>query len=309
MLRPKDVPDISQYGHPANYAPAITTPPPTRDGWTVEEEKFSNGKVLLATLDDGAESFLLSDRPFELIDRASHYKIMAMLIKQLKQHPDRNVRVLDVGGGVHSVAMRGILKHPMFKDRVSATNIDLFGKQLDSYELIAEGVDPKRMKVIQGDVFEWDHTQEDKEHGGEGFDLILAWESINNMPGDKLYPAIEKCAKMLAPGGEMIARDDRLAGGSAMNPWMVLPLFSFPGMYVQPLQRIANENDVMMVPTFCEETFDGRLFLFGAGAGLLLMRKTDPNNPIVSPKDYNAAFPEIQTAVEQHERWWENVSK
>ncbi len=309
MLRPKDVPDIAEYGHPANYATAVTTPPPARAGWTVKQENLSNGPVLWATCDNGAEEYTLSDRPFELIDRASRYKITAMLIKQLKQHPDRNVRVLDVGGGVHSVAMRGILRHPMFKDRVSTTNIDLFGKQPDPYELIAEGVDPKRIRVIQGDVFEWDHAQEDSEHGGEGFDLILAWESINNMPGEKLYPAIEKCAKMLAPGGEMIARDDRLAGRSAMSPWMVVPLFSFPGMYTSPLQRIANDNDVMMVPTFCEETFDGRLFLFGGGAGLLLMQKTDPEHPVVSPKDYGTAFPEIQTAVEQHERWWENPRK
>lgn len=309
MLRPKDVPDISDYGHPANYAPAIITPPPPRDGWTVDEQRFTNGSVLCATLENGAEGFLLSDRPFELIDRSSRYKLMAMLIKQLKQHPDRNVRVLDFGGGMNSLAMRGILKHPMFKNRVSATNIDLFGKSPDSQELATEGVDPSKLRVICGDAFEWDSTQEDSEHGGEGFDLILAWESINKISGPKVYPAIEKCAKMLAPGGEMIARDDRLAGRSGMDPWMVLPLFSFPGMYVSPLQRIANDHDVMMVPSFCEETFDGRLVLFGAGAGLLLMRKTDPEHPMVSPKDYGAAFPEIQTAVEQHERWWENVSK
>lgn len=305
-MRPKDLPDPHDYSHPANTAPIQPVQAPSRANWEVRHQNVSKRvSVPWATKEDNTEDYILTDRPLELIDRSSKYKLTAMLIKQLKQHPDRDVRVLDVGGGVASLAMRGMLKHPMFRNRIRATNIDLFAASLSSEQLIAENIDPNRLRIIRDDILTWNPDSHEAEHGSEGFDLILGWESINNMPGNKLYPVIEKCAALLAPGGELIVRDDRIAGRSGINPWMIVPLPSFPGFPTNAMQKIANEHDVMIVPSFCEEELDGRLFLFGGGAGLLLMRKTDPKNPMVSPKDYDTAFPEIHEAITQHERWWE----
>lgn len=274
-----------------------------REGWKVEHFD-ENYPLYTARRLDGKESYFLSNRPFELIDRVSNHKILAMLIKQLKQHPDRDVRVLDIGGGVYSVAVRDMLRHPMLKDRIRCASVDLFAEEFSAEDIEDDGIDPKRLRIIRGDFLEQPTPE-------KGFDLILSWEALNHVPGPKLYPMLEKAAAMLSPGGEFIARDDRIAG--SMERWVVMPLPEFPQMegfddFQGPLQMIANKHDVLITPSFCQEKLNGTVNLMGAGHGLLLMRKGNPEDPrdaLESPRKYDAAYPELKDAVQQHRRWWE----
>ncbi len=195
---------------------------PAREGWKVSSI-VQDGGLLLAEREDGTEGFVLTNRSFEQTDYYLSYKLLATLIKKIKENPGRKITVLDIGGGVLSECMRGMLKHPFLKGKIQCINIDPFAKAMVPEELEAEGISPRDLLVVPDDFLTCFVTE-------EAMDVIFSYQVLDHMSDEKVSVFLKKAAAALAPGGEAwINESARLNGYSdPFRPWMIMPRFNQP---------------------------------------------------------------------------------
>lgn len=280
---------------------------PAEEGWTHEacdmKDEFGNDVTLHHLWNpDTDEGFLLSNRTFEQIDGYSSYKFLALLIKKIKENPGRQIVVLDIGGGVMSENIRGMLRHPYLKGKIKCVNVDLFVRKFSPEELEEEGINPKDISILREDFLET--TLE------EGTaDVIFSYQVLDYVRDDKFYPFIDKAAKMLANGGEAyldeywkLTRWTGMDGGFMVLPYP--PDYSSEVYGGSPLHKIAYANHVLISSTFKEETLDGQLHIFGAPHGLLHIGKpydSPQGHKFPDKRDHRLAYPEIIKAVKAYE--------
>ncbi len=237
----------------------------------------------------------MSNRPFEIVDHYVNYKFLALIIKKIKENPNRKVIILDLGGGVESKTARGILGHPFLKGKVKVINSDLFARQISQEELEAEGINKEDILITNED-FSIDRSIEDN-----SVDAIISYQVLDNIGDKKLIPTLENAARVLAPGGEAYMDEMwRITRGTGFGgPFMV-----FPGLLQSggALQGIANRQNVLISSTHRETTLDGRTFIFGAGFGMIYMAKPYTKGVYDFPNvnDFNLSFPEISEALKDY---------
>ena len=84
------------------------TDPPLKSGWSFDPDPL-HPTCWRALRDDKSESFLLSDREFESVDYYTSHKLMALILKKIKENPGRRITIVDAGGGMASKCCRGML--------------------------------------------------------------------------------------------------------------------------------------------------------------------------------------------------------
>ena len=84
------------------------TDPPLKSGWSFDPDPL-HPTCWRALRDDKSESFLLSDREFESVDYYTSHKLMALILKKIKENHGRRITIVDAGGGMASKCCRGML--------------------------------------------------------------------------------------------------------------------------------------------------------------------------------------------------------
>jgi len=274
--------------------PELVVPP--RVGWKVNRSEIEQGPVFSAGREDNSESFYLSNRTFEAIDKYLSYKLLALILKKIKENPNRPITILDVGGGVLSECVRGILRHPHLKGRVKCINIDLFAQPMEKAQLAAEGIDPEALTVLNADFLE-------QEIPPNSADIAISYQVLDNFDPSKIQAFLAKVAATLAPNGEAYLNENwYLTRSAIMGGWAFFPMpfAPSPGFNQHWLQQIANEHNVYIASAFGETRLDGTTHIMGSGTGLVYMGKTDLNGRTPNPSDFTLAFPEIHEAIKSY---------
>ncbi len=268
---------------------------PERDDWEITEGSIwidiDGFKIPFAKSDE--VMIQLTNREFKELDEAVNYKFLALIIKKIKENPGRQIVILDIGGGIYSKAARGILKHPMLKDRVKCINVDLFAKEPTKEELEKEGLNPNNLTVINSD-FAQSGLPDDS------VDAVISWQALNYMDDQKFFEAITEIARILRPGGEAYMDIE----GPYIRTERVRELFGFPSMeeFMAQRWRIAlQEKDVFFWQTLREMSLNGTCHTMGGGNSMLYMCKSKTNREMPQMNNFNLAFPEIREAVQRYE--------
>lgn len=176
-------------------------------GWHLEIQSIQEAETGLAyefpfvERPDRSEYFSLTNRSFEDVDGFVGHKFIALILKKVKENPDRKITVLDLGGGVISKAAIDILNHPFLKGKVRVINVDPFAKQLSQSELDKAGVSGEELIIVS------------EEFGSSGFpdnsvDAVISYQVLNYMTDQHFAESIYEVCRILAPGGEAYIDND-----------------------------------------------------------------------------------------------------
>lgn len=270
--------------------PELEIPP--REGWEVSVVQNEKGLFCVASNSAVFEEFLLTNRHFEVIDYYANCKFLGLIIKKIKENPGRKIVILDLGGGVDSEAVRGILKHPFLKGKVKVINADMFARSIPEKELQAEGIDPNNIVIVNED-FATGASVEDN-----SVDAVISYQVLDKISNARLLLVLDNVARVLAPGGEtLMDESDRITRHATFEPFIVFPY----GILGGPLQDIANRRVVLISSTHRETLLDGRTHIVGAGYGMIYMAKAYTPGRYNFPQiDFSLAWPEIIDAVKDY---------
>jgi len=271
---------------------------PAREGWETQKSSwptidFDGTQTLDATSSKHQEWCMLTNRPFEVLDEVVHYKFLALILKKIKENPERKIQIVDLGGGHSSTAARGILTHPHLKGKIQVTNLDLFAKQIPPEELKAEGIDPEDLTILNEDFAE--HSLSDN-----SIDVIISFQCLCYLNDERFQTALVRMAKMLTPGGEALLDEE--------GPVQRLPYLRIPGHpYFPPFNMDPDfwYNHIMTKGVYTSSTtrernIDGSSHIMGSSPRMLQMVKAHSDRRIPNPNDFHLAFPEIQKAVKAY---------
>lgn len=265
---------------------------PPCNGWEVSVSQEKRGPIYTAFNPAIPEEFKLSNRHFEVIDYYVSYKFLGLIIKKIKENSGRKVVVLDLGGGVNSEAVRGILRHPFLKGKVKVINVDLFARNIPREELEAEGIDSNDIVIINEDFATGTGVPDDS------VDAVISYQVLDYVVSVNFSLVLDNVARVLAPGGEaLIDESQRTNRMATFEPFLVFP-HGFPGGF---LQEISNRRCVTISSTYRETRLDGITSIIGAGRGMLHMAKSYPQRKYNFPQlDFSLAWPEVVDAVKDY---------
>ena len=256
-----------------------------RSGWQITPTN-GFGPDPWVKRDDSSEQFRLADRPLAIIDAAVQFKLTALLIRTIKENPGRKIRFMDLGGGVRSRLVRDILKHPQFKGKIQATNIDPFAQELTTEQLVAEGINANDLTIARRDLFEMAVEP-------ESADIVFSWQFLDHLTGEHLVEALNLAALLLAPGGVGLLQEQWKTNRGFGDFDISITPGRFPRQDSGYLQKIADRHNCMIESSYGETTLDGRTHIFGAGTNLLVLLK-GKYGKYPNFRDFNTAFPEIE---------------
>lgn len=269
----------------------ITIEPKPRAGWQLEN-KTGIWPGYWAMRDDQSESFRLTDREFKMIDESMSYKLLATILCKIKERKGEPVRIIDIGGGVKSECLRGMLRHPNLANHIQCTNIDPFAHEFADEDLEDEGIAPRKLTIIKDEF-------EEANIPAESADIIFSYEVVNHLAVKKRPAFFDKIGKILAPNGEAHIKAQDLVPSSIFNRWAIVP--GIPMDDDHWLVQLANRHRLYVTPSFGETTLDGRTHIMGSPLGFLYMSKwKDEDRAGPTGTDFNNAFPEIREAVKNY---------
>jgi hypothetical protein len=313
---------------------------PDRDGWKVEaimkDDELPAYQAFRETdKDDEKEWCLLTNRRFENLDKYASYKLLALIIKKIKENPDRKAVVLDLGGGALSTAARGMLKHPFLKGKIRCINIDMFAMDVPPEVLEEEGIEPDDLTVLNRDLADPNLLNRFLEGVA---DVVISHQVLDKVRDDRLPAVLGNVAGMIKPGGEAYLQEQwRITMNRDGFFGMPLNITPLPGVDLFPgaqfdeqtgltsfegngscyytkdlptedawLKKIAVENDVWFRSTYGETQLNGSTHLMGGGSGMIYMCKgyrSRQGRPSDMPtmNDFRLAWPEIVEAVKKYE--------
>jgi len=260
-----------------------------RDGWTIGKnsgvEDKSGNQLPFAKSKEA--QIILSNREFKEIDEYVNNRFLALILKKIKENPNRQTVVLDLDGGVYSKPVRGILRHPMLKGRVKCVNIDLFAVDIPREILEQENINPDDLVVLNED-FAQNNLPDNS------VDAIISWQAMNYMDDATFYKAITEVARILAPGGEAYLNMSGLYVRD--RDYNVL---SFPSMEEYAAQPWRQELYNRGIFFQCFETEDENHTREGTSTMIHMAKKKGNSYPFLD--DFDLAFPEIEEAVKKYE--------
>lgn len=280
-----------------SYADDADCVVPQRPGWKTGISDMGLVAVgvapmLVVARDDNSECFPIMNRTFEDIDRYHlSYKLLALIIKKIKENPDKKITIVDVGGGVQSMCLRGILNHPMLKGKIKCINIDPFARRLSPAELQQEGINPDDFYVVSEDIMEANIPE-------NSADVLLSIQMLDFLSDKRLPLVLDRIAAILAPNGEAYLNERwRItANCDFFNPWQVFP----HGFREDWLQGIANKHETYMTVGYGDTQLDGSCHLMGSPQSPFLYmskKRPDGNFPTM---EFELAWPEITEAVRSY---------
>ncbi len=196
-----------------NCAPTASVPP--RPGWAIYETMSGGEAMTTVSHDDGERSFLLTNRSFELMGAHLNHLFLALLLKK-RREVQRTINVMDVGGGVNSTCVRGMLAHPVIGHHLhTAINVDLFARELAHDFLARDGVDSSHFAALNDDIMRVPLTD-------ATIDAAVSYQMLDSVPLSRMHPTLHRIAMLLSPGGEAYLEESRLTH-AATGGWIISP--------------------------------------------------------------------------------------
>ncbi|MBP9718442.1 hypothetical protein KBD59_04060 [Candidatus Gracilibacteria bacterium] len=263
---------------------------------------------------------LVANRPFDHIDTLINDRMLAVLAYQVRRAAGRVIQFLDIGGGPESAYARGVAGHPLFENKVRATNLDITAKDEPDrtpIEHLQRGFSPsqKIFGPLPADTPVWDGpadiVREDLFNIKPGdlppADVIWSQQVADyyaDTKADRTVEFIDRCAAQLAPGGVAYIN---LNGGvmarvGVMDMWTILP-----GMRTSsPLQKICDARGVSIEPHLAETQLDGRCFVMGGSVGKYAkLRNLNGSNPIRDEGNLiDSVVPTLTPFLKQRQNTW-----
>ncbi len=134
-------------------------------------------------------------RRFEYALYAMARPVAPFIANALALPEDRDLRVLDVGGGHGGYSIAIAQRYP----RVRATVFELPRVVPVAREIIAQAGMSERVSVQEGDL--------QRDDLGQDYDVVLIFGVVNGEPAEGRAPFIAKAFAALRPGGRIVLRD------------------------------------------------------------------------------------------------------
>lgn len=251
---------------------------PQRDGWHV----YKRNKPPMA-IDECGESIRLTNRSFEEINRYVNYKFLALILKKIKENPDRPVTIVEIAGGILSKAAKEALEHPSLKGKIKYINVDFFG--------ITQS--PQEGLTVLSEDFSKCSLPDDCA------DIIISYQALPYISDEKYFESLKQIARILVPGGEACL--DLI--GSTWRGEREDATFRFGfadrNAGLPEWVHYLDKKGVFIFETFRETQLNGELHTFGGTAPMIHMAKLGADNKIPIISDFSLAFPEIIEAIQQ----------
>lgn len=252
---------------------------PQREGWIVLKQEDKPPK---AVSEDG-EDIKLTNRSFEEVNRYVNYKFLALILKKIKENPDRPVVVVEIAGGTDSRAAKEALEHPFLKGKIKYINVDIFGIQPEPQkDLTALSEDFSKCSLPDNCA-----------------DVIISYQALPYVSDEKYFESLKQVARILAPGGEA-CMDLR---GTVWRGEREDATFKFMltdrRLGVPEWVNYLDQKQVFLFETFREMQINGELRADGEIAPMIHMVKQRSNGQIPMVNDFSLAFPEIIEAIQQ----------
>lgn len=252
---------------------------PQREGWIVLKQEDKPPK---AVSEDG-EDIKLTNRSFEEVNGYVNYKFLALILKKIKENPDRQVIVVEIAGGTLSRAAKEALEHPSLKGKIKYINVDFFGIQPEQRE---------GLTVLSEDFSKCSLPD-------NCADAVISYQALNYVSDEKYFEFLKQVARILAPGGEACMD----LGGALWRGEREYATFQFMwtnrDLGVPEWVHYLDRKHVSSSQTCHEQQIDGGLHAWGATHPMIHMVKQHLNGQIPMANDFSLAFPEIIEAIQQ----------
>lgn len=252
---------------------------PQKEGWAVIEQKDGPPKAISET----GEDIKLTNRSFEEINRYVNYKFLALILKKIKENPDRQIVVAEIARGTLSRAAKEALEHPSLKGKIKYINVDFFGIQPEPQEGLA---------TLSEDFSKCSLSD-------NCADAIISYQALNYVSDEKYFEFLKQVARILAPGGEACMD----LGGALWRGERECATFQFMWTNrdsgVPEWVHYLDRKHVSLSQTCHEQQIDGELHAWGATHPMIHMVKQRSSGQIPIANDFRQAFPEIIEAIQQ----------